>query len=144
MGLLSKFWQTRIVFLITGNADTIYNIQNRNGMTDRNRKLGNTANLLNCKEIDNNRKGVRQPKKSWALRQNLKGRQVWNMYKLFGWIINRIRKQVRKLILIRFLKKLNLQSRIYAKIIIIKDKLNLICCKGLSWLAFLPHHKSLW
>ena len=26
-----------------------------------------------------------------------------NMYKLFGWIINRIRKQVTKLILIRFL-----------------------------------------
>jgi hypothetical protein len=34
-----------------------------------------------------------------------------NMYKLLGWIINRIRKQVIKLILIRFLKKLNLQSR---------------------------------
>jgi hypothetical protein len=38
----------------------IYNIQNRNEMTDRNWKLsGNTANLSNRKEIDNNRKGVR-------------------------------------------------------------------------------------
>ena len=38
----------------------IYNIRNRNEMTDRNRKLsGNTANLPNRKEIDNNRKGVR-------------------------------------------------------------------------------------
>jgi hypothetical protein len=60
LGLLSKFWRFDIVFLITGNADTIYNIRNRNEMTDRNRKLsGNTANLLNRKEIDNNRKGVR-------------------------------------------------------------------------------------
>jgi hypothetical protein len=49
-----------IVFSITKNADTIYNIRNRNEMTDRNRKLSrNTANLLNRKEIDNNRKGVR-------------------------------------------------------------------------------------
>ena len=40
-----------------------------------------------------------------------------NMYKLFGWTINRIWKQVTKLILIRFLKKLNLQSRIYAKMV---------------------------
>ena len=48
-----------IVFLITGNADTIYNIRNRNEMTDRNRKLSrNTAKLPNRKEIDN-RKGVR-------------------------------------------------------------------------------------
>jgi hypothetical protein len=52
-------------FVITGNADTIYNIRNRNEMTDRNRKLsGNTANLPNRKEINNNRKGVRYPKKS--------------------------------------------------------------------------------
>jgi len=49
-----------IVFLITGNADTIYNIRNRNEMTDRNRKLsGNTANLPNRKEIENNRKGIK-------------------------------------------------------------------------------------
>ena len=49
-----------IVFLITGNADTIYNIRNRNEMTERNPKVsGNTANLPNRKEIDNNRKGVR-------------------------------------------------------------------------------------
>ena len=34
-------------------------------MMDQNGKLsGNTANLPNRKEIDNNRKGVRQPKKS--------------------------------------------------------------------------------
>jgi AmiR/NasT family two-component response regulator len=48
-----------MVFLITGNADTIYNIRNRNEMTDLNRKLsGHTANLPNRKEIDNNHKGV--------------------------------------------------------------------------------------
>ena len=40
-----------------------------------------------------------------------------NMYKLFGRIINRIRKQFIKLILIRFLKKLNLQSRKYAQMV---------------------------
>jgi hypothetical protein len=40
-----------------------------------------------------------------------------NMYKLFGRIINRIRKQVIKLILIRFVKKLNLQSRKYAQMV---------------------------
>jgi hypothetical protein len=58
LGLLSKFWRFDIVFLITGNADTIYNIRNRNEMTDQNRKLsGNTANFPNRKEIDNNRKG---------------------------------------------------------------------------------------
>jgi hypothetical protein len=33
MGLLSKFWRSDIVFLITGNADMIYNIRNRNERT---------------------------------------------------------------------------------------------------------------
>ena len=64
VNILNRFWvyyqNFDIVFLITGIADTIYNIQNRNEMTDRNRKFsGNTANLPNGKEIDNNRKGVR-------------------------------------------------------------------------------------
>jgi hypothetical protein len=36
----------------------IYNIRNRNEMMDRNLS-GNTANLPNRKEIDNNRKGVK-------------------------------------------------------------------------------------
>ena len=35
----------------------IYNIRNRNEMTDQNQKLSrNNANLANRKEIDNNRK----------------------------------------------------------------------------------------
>jgi hypothetical protein len=50
VNISNRFWfyyqNFDIVFLITGNADTIYNIRNHNEMTDRNRKLsGNTANL---------------------------------------------------------------------------------------------------
>jgi hypothetical protein len=61
VNILNRFWvyyqNFDIVFLITGNADMIYNIRNRNEMTDQNQKLSrNNANLANRKEIDNNRK----------------------------------------------------------------------------------------
>ena len=64
VNILNRFWVyyqnfdvLTSFFSITGNADTIYNIRNRNEMTDRNQKLSRyTANLSNCKEIDNNRK----------------------------------------------------------------------------------------
>jgi hypothetical protein len=45
---------------LTRNQDNVFELRNRNEMTDRNQKLsGNTTNLSNRKEIDNNRKGVR-------------------------------------------------------------------------------------
>ena len=64
VNILNRFWVyyqnfdvLTSFFSITGNADTIYNIRNRNEMTDRNQKLSRyTANLSNRKEIDNNRK----------------------------------------------------------------------------------------
>ena len=64
VNILNRFWVyyqnfdvLTSFFWITGNADAIYNIRNRNEMTDRNQKLSRyTANLSNRKEIDNNRK----------------------------------------------------------------------------------------